>query len=66
VLDARGRAEFVEGELWRGFVFVDVEERGRSTEARGVDAASEYAVDFRRAGGKKPRARRGMRPICVG
>jgi hypothetical protein len=45
--------------------FVDVDERGISTDARGVDA-SEYARDFRRAGGKKPSALRGMRPICVG
>ena len=44
---------------------VDVEERGMSTEARGVEA-SEYTRDFRLAGGKKPRALRGMRAISVG
>lgn len=62
LLDARGR-EDCEGELVSGFVEVD--ERGRSADGRGVDA-SEYARDFRLAGGKKPRALRGMRPICVG
>jgi hypothetical protein len=61
LLDARGRAD-CEGELVSGFVEVD--ERGRSTDARGVDA-SEQARDFRRAGGKKPSALRGIRPICV-
>ena len=45
--------------------FVEVEERGRSTETRGVDV-SEYVKDFRRAGGKKPSPLRGIRPICVG
>lgn len=43
---------------------VDVEERGMSKEAEGD--ASEKASDFRRAGGKKPSALRGMRPISVG
>lgn len=65
LLDARGRVG-CEGELVRVFGLVEVEERGRSTDARGVDAASEKVTDFRRAGGKKPRARRGMRAICVG
>jgi hypothetical protein len=60
VLDARGR------DAGDGFVADDAGERERSTDGLGVDAASEYAFDFRRAGGKKPSARRGMRPICVG
>jgi hypothetical protein len=60
VLDARGR------DAGDGFVVGDAGERDKSTDGLGVDAASEYAFDFRRAGGKKPSARRGMRPICVG
>ena len=44
---------------------VEVDERGRSTEALGVDA-SEKTRDFRLAGGKKPSSLRGMRPISVG
>src|SRR5690242_21056429 len=59
LLDARGRVGW-EGEVVCALGFVEVEERGRSTEARGVEVASEYATDFRRAGGKKPSARRGM------
>lgn len=43
---------------------MDVEERGRSNDGR-VDA-SEYGIDFRRAGGKNPSALRGMRPISIG
>lgn len=46
-------------------LLVDVEERGRSREGVG-DVASENAIDFRLAGGKKPSVRRGMRPISVG
>ena len=42
VLEARGRVVAWEGELVRVlFGFVEVEERGRSTDARGVEAASE-------------------------
>lgn len=44
---------------------VDREERGRSKEEDGV-AVSEKVSDFRRAGGKKPRVRRGRRAISVG
>jgi hypothetical protein len=41
LLDARGRVGW-EGELVRVlFGFVEVEERGRSTDARGVEVASE-------------------------
>ena len=62
LLDARGLVGW-EGEPVRGFV--DVEERGKSTDARGVEA-SEYVIDLRRAGGKNPKALRGIRAICVG
>jgi hypothetical protein len=51
----------VEGEC----VLVEVEDRGMSTEALGVDA-SEKTTDFRLAGGKKPNSLRGMRPISIG
>lgn len=46
-------------------VLVELEDRGRSVEALGVDA-SENTKDFRLAGGKKPSSLRGMRPISTG
>lgn len=61
VLDARGREILVEGEC----VLVEVEDRGISTDALGVDA-SEKTIDFRLAGGKKPSSLLGMRPISMG
>ena len=63
LLDARGREVLCVGEL--ACEFVDVDERGRSTDALGVEA-SENTRDFRLAGGKKPSSLRGIRPICVG
>lgn len=42
---------------------VEVDDRGKSKDCFGV--ASEKVTDFRLAGGKKPSALRGMRPICV-
>jgi hypothetical protein len=63
-LGARGLEVFTIGDLVVSEL-VEVEGRDKSTEARGV-FVSENARDFRRAGGKKPSARRGMRPICVG
>jgi len=63
-LVARGLEDFEIGEL--AFPLVEVEGRDdKSTEGRGVEA-SENARDFRLAGGKKPSARRGSRPISVG
>lgn len=61
LLDARGREILVVGEC----VLVEVEDRGMSTEALGVDA-SENTRDFRLGGGKKPSSLRGMRPISIG
>jgi hypothetical protein len=63
-LGARGLEVFDSGDLVVSEL-VEVEGRDKSTEARGV-SVSENARDFRRAGGKKPSALRGMRPISVG
>lgn len=63
LLDARGLDELCVGEFT--CEFVEVDERGKSTEALGVDV-SEKTRDFRLAGGKKPSSFRGIRPISVG
>jgi hypothetical protein len=58
-------SEVKEGEWACVDDMVEKEERGRSREEEAV-GVSENVRDFRRAGGKKPRVRRGRRATSVG